>query len=76
MKLGAYNNIPVGSNYPFPFETIFEPEQLVLKYQEPKSVILTLTANNEAPLGLYTITISANDGEKGIGATLMITVVE
>jgi hypothetical protein len=75
LKLGAYNNMPVGSNYPFPFETIFEPEQLVLKYQEPKSVILTLTAD-EAPLGLYTITIFANDGEKGIGATLWIRVVE
>ena len=60
----------------FPFEAIFEPEQLVLKHQETKSVILTLTADSDAPLGLYTLTISAKDGNKGIGATLRITVVE
>lgn len=76
LELGAYQNMPVGSNYPFPFETIFEPEQLVLKYQEPKNVILTITADDEAPLGLYTMTIHATDGDKGIGATLWIRVVE
>ncbi|MFC1487704.1 hypothetical protein ACFLRN_08475 [Thermoproteota archaeon] len=76
LKLGAYNNMPVGSDYPFPFQTIFEPEQLILKYKEPQSVIATLTAEDNAPIGLYTVTLSANDGNKGIGATLMIRVVE
>jgi len=76
LKLGAYQNMPVGSTYSFPFEAIFEPEQLVLKHQEPKNTILTLTTDSDAPLGLYTLTIYANDGNKGIGATLSITVVE
>ncbi|MFC1486546.1 hypothetical protein ACFLRN_02500 [Thermoproteota archaeon] len=76
LTLGAFNNMPVGSNYPFPFEAVFEPEQLVLKHQEPHITILTITANEDALLGLYTLTMSASDGNKGIGATLMITVVD
>jgi hypothetical protein len=76
LELGAYNNTPVGPNYLFPFEVNFEPEQVLLKQQEPKSVFLTLTADDDAPSGLYTATIGATDGDKGIGATLMITVVE
>lgn len=76
LKLGAYNNTPVGSNYPFPFEAVFEPEQLVLKHQEPKSVVLTVTVDDDAPLGQYLLTISANDGNQKIGATPTITVIE
>jgi len=76
LKLGAYQNMPVAPDYHSPFEVNFEPEQLVLKHQEPKNTILTLTTNSDAPLGLYTLTIYANDGNKGIGATLSITVVE
>ena len=76
LELGAYENNPVDPNYLFPFEAFFEPEQLVLKYQETKSAVLTLTASDDAPLGRYTIFIYANDGNKGIGATLQITVIE
>jgi len=68
--------MPVGSNYPFPFKAIFELKQLVLKHKEPKSVILSITADDDSPLGLYTMTVSVNDGNKGIGATLRIRVVE
>ena len=76
LELGAYNNTPVGANYPLPFEVVFEPEQLLLKQQEPKTVILTLTADDDAPLGLYTTFIGATDGDKGISASLKIRVVE
>jgi len=76
LTLGAYQNIPVALDYHFPFEVNFEPEQLVLKNQEPKNTMLTLTTDSDAPLGLYTLTIHANDGNKGIGATFTITVVE
>jgi hypothetical protein len=76
LEVSAYNNTPVGSNYPSPFEETFEPENLVLKHQEPKSVILTLTVDSDAPLGQYLLYISCNDGNKGIGATPTITVVE
>ena len=76
LKLGAYQNKPVASDYPSPFKAIFEPEPLVLRYQEPKNVILTITADDDASLGLYTMTIYAMDGDKGIGAMLWISVVE
>jgi hypothetical protein len=76
LELGAYNNTPVGANYPLPFEVVFEPEQLLLKQQEPKTVILTLTADDDAPFGLYTIFIGATDGDKGIVASPCIRVVE
>jgi hypothetical protein len=76
LELGAYNNTPVGPNYPFPFEVVFEPEKLLLKQQEPEYVILTLVADEDAPFGLYTTFIGATDGDKGISASPRITVVE
>ena len=78
MDLGAYQNLPVASSEPSPFVTMFDPELLVLKYQEPKNVILTITAEEATPLGLYTTTVTWSDRDKeaGMGATLWITVVE
>ena len=75
LELGAYQNMPIALDYPSPFMVIFEPEPLVLRYQESKNVILTITADDEAPMGLYTLTINAMDGNKGIGATLWITII-
>jgi hypothetical protein len=58
LDLGAYQNIPVASSEPPPFTAIFDPDQLVLKHQEPKTVILTITEDEATPLGLYTTTIN------------------
>jgi uncharacterized membrane protein len=76
LNLDAHNNTHVNENYPFPFEVKFEPEQLLLKQQESKSVILTINADYDAPIDLYTTTIHATDRDKGMGATLWISVVE
>jgi hypothetical protein len=78
LDLGAYQNIPVASSEPSPFVAMFDPDPLVLKYQEPKDVILTITADDATPLGLYTTTVNWSDRDKEVsmGATLWITVVE
>jgi hypothetical protein len=78
LDLGAYQNIPVASSEPPPFVAMFDPDPLVLKYLEPKTVILTITADDATPLGLYTTTVNWSDKDKevGMGATLWITVIE
>ena len=76
LKSMAYNYMPVPSNYTFPFEAVFEPEILVLSRHESQSVNVTLTANYDAPLGAYTMTMSASDGNKGVAMQLTITVIE
>ena len=55
-----------------------DPDPLVLKYQEPRNVTLTITADDDAPFGRYTVIISWADENKGtsIGVTLKIMVVE
>lgn len=77
LDLGAYQNIPVASSEPSPFLVMFDPDPLVLKYQEPKTVILTITADEATPLGVYMTTINWSDKDKevGMGATLWITVI-
>jgi hypothetical protein len=77
LDLGAYQNTPVASSEPSPFAAIFDPNPLVLKPQEPKTVILTINADETTPLGLYTTTINWSDKDKevGMGATLWITVI-
>jgi hypothetical protein len=77
-ELGAYQNIPVSSSEPSPLAATFDPDPLVLKYQEPETIILTITADDAAPLGLYTTTINWSDKDKevGMGATLWITVIK
>jgi hypothetical protein len=78
LDLGAYQNTPVASSEPPPFVATFDPDPLILEYQEPKTVILTITADEATPLGLYTTTINWSDMDKevGMGATLWITVIE
>jgi hypothetical protein len=78
LDLGAYQNIPVASSEPSPFVAMFDPDPLVLIYREPKTVILTITADEATPLGLYTTTVNWSDKDKeaGMGATLWITVIE
>jgi hypothetical protein len=78
LDLGAYQNVPVASSEPSPFVATFDPDPLVLKYQEPKNVLLTITADDATPLGVYTTTVNWSDKDKeaDMGATLWITVVE
>jgi len=75
-KTVSFSLEPLRSDYPFPFEATFEPEQLVLNHKESKNVTLILKADNDAPLGRYSLIMGAYDGSKGIGATFKITVVE
>jgi hypothetical protein len=78
LDLGAYQNKPVASSEPSPFVAMFEPDTLVLKHLESKTIILTITADDATPLGLYTTTVNWSDKDKevGMGATLWITVIE
>ena len=78
LDLGAYQNKPVASSEPSPFVAMFDPDPLVLKYLEPKTIILTITADDVTPLGLYTTTVNWSDKDKevGMGATFWITVIE
>jgi len=78
MELGAYQNMPVASDDPSPFFAKFDPDPLILKYLEPRNVTITITADNDTPLGLYTLTIWWKDEKigTGMGATLFVTVVE
>ena len=78
LDLGAYQNMPVASSEPSPFVAKFDPDSLVLKYQEPKNVILTITAYDATPLGAYTTTVNWSDKDKEVGmeATLWIIVIE
>lgn len=76
LEFGAYQNMPVASDDPSPFVAIFDPDPLVLKYLEPKTVTITITADDDTPFGLYTMTINWADGDKCGGATLWITVIQ
>jgi hypothetical protein len=78
LELDGYQNMPVASDDPSPFKTIFDPDPLVLTCLEPKTVTITITADDDAPLGRYLTTIYCRDPEveMGMGANLWITVVE
>ena len=56
IKLIAYENWTFSSIEQSPFID-FDPNPLVLKYQEPNTVFLTITAEEDTPLGRYTFTI-------------------
>ncbi len=77
LDLGAYQNKPVASSEPSPFVAMFDPDPLVLKHLESKTIILTITADDATPLGLYTTTVNWSDKDKEVsmGATLWITVI-
>jgi hypothetical protein len=78
LEFGAYQNMPVASDDLSPFVVAFDPDPLVLKYLEPKTVTITITADDDTPLGLYTMTINWIDENRGVGlgVTLWITVVQ
>jgi hypothetical protein len=78
MEFGAYQNMPVASDDPSPFVAKFDPDPLILKYLEPRNVTITINADNDTPLGLYTMTIWWKDENigTGMGATIHVTVVE
>ena len=56
IRLIAYENWTESSTEQSPY-VVFDPNPLVLKYQEPNTVFLTITAEEDTPLGRYTFTI-------------------
>ena len=60
IRLITYENWTVSSTEQSPF-VVFDPNPLVLQYQEPNTVFLTITTEEETPLGLYTFTIYMED---------------
>lgn len=56
IRLIAYENWTDFSTEQSPY-VVFDPNPLVLKYQEPNTVFLTITAEEDTPLGRYTFTI-------------------
>lgn len=62
---------------PKPFEASFDPNPLILKPNESKTTILTITALEDAALGTYTMLVEMGNWEQtGLGgATFQLTVV-
>jgi hypothetical protein len=71
-----YPSYDVSPTAPKPFEASFDPNPLILKPNESKTAILTITALEDAEPGTYTMFVHMGNWEQtGLGgATLRITV--
>ena len=54
-NLRTYQDQSWSSTEPVPLEITFNPNQPILKYQEPKIITITITSADNAPLGEYKV---------------------
>ena len=55
--LRDYQNQSWSSTEPVPLEIIFDPNQLILKYKELKTIVMTINSAKDAPLGEYRVNL-------------------
>jgi parallel beta-helix repeat protein len=63
--LGDYQDEPWSPTKPVPLEIIFDPNQPILKYNETKTIIITINSAEDAPLGKYRINLELNASPDG-----------
>ena len=55
--LRDYQNQSWPSTEPVPLEIVFDPNQAILKYKEPKTIVMTIKTADDAPLGEYRVNL-------------------
>ncbi|MCJ7721881.1 hypothetical protein MUO98_05705, partial [Candidatus Bathyarchaeota archaeon] len=62
---GDYQNQSWPSTEPVPLEIIFDPNQPILKYNETKTIIITIISAKDAPLGEYRVILDVSASVSG-----------
>jgi len=63
--LKTYQDQSWSSTEPVPLEITFNPNQPILKYKEPKTIVITINSAKDAPLGEYRVILDVSASAVG-----------